>query len=54
MTDLLLVRFASDGPILLASDGFLCRKRGLGLLGAGMYHDPLLFSKALKVFSRGH
>jgi DDE superfamily endonuclease len=50
----LIERFAPDGPILLAGDDTLCRKRGLGLFGAGMHHDPLLSSKALKVFSWGH
>jgi hypothetical protein len=28
----------SDGVILLAGDDTLCRKRGLGLFGAGMHH----------------
>jgi hypothetical protein len=51
---LLIGRFAPDGPILLAGDDTLCRKRGLGLFGAGMHHDPLFSSKALKVFSWGH
>src|SRR5947209_5787895 len=51
----LLVRcFCPDGPILLAADDTLCRKRGLNLFGAGMHHDPLMSSKALKVFSWGH
>jgi hypothetical protein len=51
---LVIARFAPDGPILLAADDTLCRKRGLGLFGAGMHHDPLFSSKALKVFSWGH
>jgi hypothetical protein len=51
----LLVRcFCPEGPILLAGDDTLCRKRGLHLFGAGMHHDPLLSSKALKVFAWGH
>jgi hypothetical protein len=54
LTGLLLRRFAATGPILLAADDTLCRKRGLGLFGAGMDHDPLFSSKALKVFSWGH
>jgi hypothetical protein len=54
LAQLLLERFAPDGPILLAGDDTLCRKRGLGLFGAGMHHDPLFSSKALKVFSWGH
>src|SRR6516225_2340601 len=51
---LLIRRFCPQGPILLAGDDTLCRKRGLGLFGAGMHHDPLLSSKALKVCSWGH
>jgi hypothetical protein len=54
LTGLLLRRFAATGPVLLAADDTLCRKRGLGLFGAGMHHDPLFSSKALKVFSWGH
>jgi DDE superfamily endonuclease len=54
LAQLLIARFAPDGPILLAADDTLCRKRGLGLFGAGMHHDPLFSSKALKVFSWGH
>jgi hypothetical protein len=50
----LIARFAPEGPILLAGDDTLCRKRGLHLFGAGMHHDPLFSSKALKVFSWGH
>jgi hypothetical protein len=50
----LLVRhFCPDGDLLMAGDDTLCRKRGLHLFGAGMHHDPLLSSKALKVFSWG-
>jgi hypothetical protein len=54
LTGLLLRRFVPTGPVLLAADDTLCRKRGLGLFGAGMHHDPLFSSKALKVFSWGH
>jgi hypothetical protein len=50
----LIQRFAADGPIYLAADDTLCRKRGLGVFGAGMHHDALQSSKALKVFSWGH
>ena len=31
-----------DAVILLAGDDTLCRKRCLGLFGAGMHHDPLM------------
>lgn len=54
LAQLVIERFAPTGPILLAGDDTLCRKRGLGLFGAGMHHDPLFSSKALKVFSWGH
>lgn len=43
-----------DGVILLAGDDTLCRKRGLGLFGAGMHHDPLISSRAMKLVSWGH
>lgn len=51
---LLIRRFAGHGIIELAVDDTLCRKRGLGLFGVGMHHDPLLSSRALKVCSWGH
>jgi hypothetical protein len=44
----------SDAVIRLAGDDTLCRKRGLGLFGAGMHHDPLISSKAKKLVSWGH
>jgi len=51
----LLIRvFAPTGTILLAGDDTLCRKRGLNLYGAGMHHDPLISSRALKLVSWGH
>jgi hypothetical protein len=51
----LVVRlFASSGDIQLAGDDTLCRKRGLTLYGAGMHHDPLISSRALKLVSWGH
>ena len=40
--------------ITLAVDDTLCRKRGLGLFGAGMHHDALLSSRGFKLFSWGH
>jgi len=49
-----VARFVPTGPILLGGDDTPCRKRGLTLFGAGMRHDPLMSSKALKVFSWGH
>jgi len=44
----------ADAVILIAVDDTLCRKRGLGLFGAGMHHDPLISSKGLKLVSWGH
>lgn len=44
----------SDAVIILAGDDTLCRKRGLGLFGAGMHHDPLISSRAMKLVSWGH
>jgi hypothetical protein len=43
-----------DGVIIVAGDDTLCRKRGLGLFGAGMHHDPLISSRAMKLVSWGH
>lgn len=43
-----------DALIILAGDDTLCRKRGLGLFGAGMHHDPLISSRAMKLVSWGH
>ena len=55
LASLLLDAFAPPGTIiLLALDDTLCRKRGLHLFGAGMHHDPLLSSKAVKLVSWGH
>lgn len=51
---LLFAVFAPHGVITLALDDTLCRKRGLHLFGAGMHHDPLLSSKAVKLVSWGH
>lgn len=44
----------ADAVIYLAGDDTLCRKRGLGLFGAGMHHDPLISSRAMKLVSWGH
>jgi hypothetical protein len=50
----LVAVFAPTGVIVLAGDDTLCRKRGLTLYGAGMHHDPLISSRALKLVSWGH
>ena len=54
LTRLLVEHFCPDGPLVLAGDDTLCRKRGLSLFGAGMHHDPLCSSKKVKVFAWGH
>jgi len=54
LAKLLVAAFAPTGPLLLAGDDTLCRKRGLNLYGAGMHHDPLISSRALKLVSWGH
>lgn len=43
-----------DGMIILAGDDTLCRKRGLGIFGTGMHHDPLSSSKSKKICHWGH
>lgn len=54
LAGLLIAAFVPDGLILLAVDDTLCRKRGLTLFGAGMHHDPLISSRAMKLVSWGH
>jgi len=54
LTRLLVEHFCPDGPLVLAGDDTLCRKRGLSLFGAGMHHDTLCSSKKVKVFAWGH
>lgn len=43
-----------DAVIILAGDDTLCRKRGLGIFGTGMHHDPLSSSKSQKICHWGH
>lgn len=55
LLSLIIQRFLpSDALIILAVDDTLCRKRGLGLFGVGMHHDPLISSKKKKLTSWGH
>lgn len=54
LAKMLVAAFTPEGPIHLALDDTLCRKRGLNLFGAGMHHDPLLSSKAVTLVSWGH
>ena len=52
----LIVRtlIGQDATIVLAGDDTLCRKRGLGIFGTGMHHDPLSSSKSKKICHWGH
>jgi len=43
-----------DALIILSGDDTLCRKRGLGIFGTGMHHDPLSSSKSKKICHWGH
>lgn len=45
---------AQDAVIILSGDDTLCRKRGLGIFGTGMHHDPLSSSKSKKICHWGH
>lgn len=44
----------ADAVIILSGDDTLCRKRGLGIFGTGMHHDPLSSSKSKKICHWGH
>lgn len=44
----------TDAIIILSGDDTLCRKRGLGIFGTGMHHDPLSSSKSKKICHWGH
>lgn len=43
-----------EAVIVVAGDDTLCHKRGLGLFGAGMHHDPLISSRKMKLVRWGH
>jgi SRSO17 transposase len=50
----LISALAGDGPVLLAIDDTLARKRGLKVFGVGMHHDPLLSTRKTCVTNWGH
>ena len=54
MTLLLERLLPANAVVVLAVDDTLCRKRGLGMFGVGMHHDPLISSKNKKLTSWGH
>lgn len=43
-----------EGPIFLAVDDTLARKRGLKTFGVGMHLDPILSSRGMKLVNWGH
>jgi len=50
----LLLPWLGEGPIRLAVDDTLARKRGLKIFGVGMHHDPLLSSRKKAITNWGH
>lgn len=50
----LILSWLSEGPIFLAIDDTLARKRGLKIFGVGMHHDPLLSTRKTALFNWGH
>lgn len=50
----LIQRWVADGPVLLALDDTLARKRGLKIFGVGMHHDPLISTRKVAVTNWGH
>ena len=50
----MILLWLDDGPILLAVDDTLARKRGLKVYGTGMHHDPLISSRKMAVTNWGH
>ncbi len=50
----LIAPWLPDGPIFLAVDDTLARKRGLKVFGVGMHHDPLLSTRKTALMNWGH
>jgi hypothetical protein len=50
----LIEPWIGDGPVLLALDDTLARKRGLKIHGVGMHHDPLLSTRKVALTHWGH
>jgi hypothetical protein len=50
----LITPWVPDGPVSLAIDDTLARKRGLKVFGVGMHHDPLLSTRKTAVTNWGH
>ncbi len=50
----LILAWLGDGPVRLALDDTLARKRGLKIHGVGMHHAPLLSTRKLALTDWGH
>jgi hypothetical protein len=50
----LILPWLDNGPVLLALDDTLARKRGLKVYGAGMHHDPLISTRKVALTNWGH
>jgi hypothetical protein len=50
----LILPWLDGGPILLAVDDTLARKRGAKMYGVGMHHDPLISTRKMAVTNWGH
>jgi len=50
----LILPWLGDGPVFLALDDTLARKRGLKIFGVGMHHDPLLSTRKTALVNWGH
>lgn len=50
----LLEPLLSEGPVVVAIDDTLARKRGLKVFGVDMHHDPLLSSRGKAITNWGH
>jgi len=50
----LIEPWLGDGPVLLALDDTLARKRGMKMFGVGMHHDPKLSTRKTALVNWGH
>ena len=50
----LILPWIGDGPMMIAIDDTLARKRGLKVYGTGMHYDPLISSRRKALTNWGH
>lgn len=50
----LIQAWLADGPVRLALDDTLARKRGLKIFGVSIHHDPLLSTRKVALMNWGH